>query len=208
MQPEAGWSCLTSGGTLNGMSASERHRQPGEPGMLGRSSGGAAGRMDPVPGVCAGAGCDVTVGIKRRAVSAAAEPLAGCSAPARRTASALGRAAPCRASSIATLGVAPACGETPVKGWMNRLADFFRVRVVLHQEVNMQLCFPRQFLQEQLWPCSCQQRRASISGCSVRTGRSGPASPQKSRESGKWPVGGGSWGRSGGSGRIASPEAT
>lgn len=55
--------------------------------MLGRSSGGAAGRMGPVPGVCAGAGCDVTGGIKRRAVLAAAEPLAGCSAPVCRTAS-------------------------------------------------------------------------------------------------------------------------
>lgn len=65
------------------------------------------------------------VGIKRRAVSATAETLAGCSAPAHWAALALGRAAPCRASSFTALATAPARGETPVKGRMNQLANFF-----------------------------------------------------------------------------------
>lgn len=39
--------CLTPGDTLNGVSASERHCQPGE---LGRSSADATGGMDRDPG--------------------------------------------------------------------------------------------------------------------------------------------------------------
>lgn len=88
---------------------------------------------------------------------------------------------------------APAHGETPANRWMNQSSDF-SVRAVSHWEANVQLCLPRQFLREQLWPRSLQQQKASVCSCRVGTGETGPTGPQNRGESGKWPGGGGSGG--------------
>lgn len=142
------------------------------------------------------------MGIKRRAVSATAEMLAGFSAPAHQAASALGRAALCRASSLAALAAAPARGENPVKGRMNRLADFSMSGPCYIRKRTHSSAIPGNSPRSS----SGQQRGASVSGCRVGSCRTGPAGPQKQGGSGKQPRGGGSKGRSGG-GRIASPEA-